>query len=496
MQSNYNLRHRHSSQPVQSHAKSLSSNDTLHPLKSLRVAQTLNMEDIKEDIENRKKQIEQSQLQGENGKEKEHPVISITDFSAVVNMEEKLNLLMVAINKINTNFHLKFEELNKKLYTGDDAIVNRLSTCENSVISLRKTCESIQEALDDEQSGALPRLRDAETAISDLQERIDTLESQKVVMQDELFTLKGVVQVHDRKHTATDKRVIDLTAHSMKNNIIIHGLDGDEGVQKEKCIDSAKRFFEEKMLMEIHDKEILVAHRMGQKRTVKPRPMIVRCSYPLRSRIFDYTKNLKDRKNNHDEFYRVTMQLPEPLFTQNQEKRQKMADVKKLNSTLEDHKKIKMEVKGGLLYLNGKAQKKHISPPTVADIVNVPEDIQAKMDNIKFEQSDTVSDKGSYFTGFATKASNSTEVRLAYKRIKQIVPEADHIVMVYSVKQYLGCHDNGEHAAGMKLQRILMDRNTKDTVVFVMRVFGGIHIGPKRFILIEKVARQALDILQ
>ena len=63
---------------------------------------------------------------------KEVPVINIKNFSAV-DMEEKLNLLMVAINKINTNFHLKFEEWNKRLYTGDDAVVTRIVNCETSL---------------------------------------------------------------------------------------------------------------------------------------------------------------------------------------------------------------------------------------------------------------------------------------------------------------------------------------------------------------------------
>lgn len=41
---------------------------------------------------------------------KQIPVINMEDFE-VVDMNDKLNLLTSAINKINTTFHLKFEEL-------------------------------------------------------------------------------------------------------------------------------------------------------------------------------------------------------------------------------------------------------------------------------------------------------------------------------------------------------------------------------------------------
>ena len=63
---------------------------------------------------------------------KDCPVIQMQDFSAV-NMEEKLNLLMVAINKINTNFYYKSEDLNKQLNVGKEAIIPRLMKCKEAI---------------------------------------------------------------------------------------------------------------------------------------------------------------------------------------------------------------------------------------------------------------------------------------------------------------------------------------------------------------------------
>ena len=339
-------------------------------------------------------------------------------------------------------------------------------------------------------------MRDAENTIEDLQERMEKLEEEKSIMQDELFTLKGVAQVQDCKIISIDNKVVDLTARSMKNNIIIQGLDGDPGTHREDCKEKVIAFFKDKMLMQVQEDEVIVAHRIGHKRTIKPRPTVVKCVQPLRDCIFEYTKNLKDKKNDHDKYYKVSAQLPEPLYTQNQERKAKIAEANKLNKTLDDSKKIKIEVKAGLLYLNEKAQKKHVTPPSVADVVNVPKDVQDKMDLIKFEQSRSVQERGSHFVGFATGAANTTEVRLAYRRLKQMIPEADHLVMAYVVKQYYGCHDAGEHAAGMKLQSILLDRNAVDTVIFVVHIFGGIHVGPKRFMIMEKVAKEALNQFQ
>ena len=50
---------------------------------------------------------------------------------------------------------------------------------------------------------------------------------------------------------------------------------------------------------------------------------------------------------------------------------------------------------------------------------------------------------------------------------------------------------NMEPAA--RMLQIMLDRGIKNTVLFVTREFGGSHLGPHRFLHIEKSARDALD---
>ena len=86
-----------------------------------------------------------------------------------------------------------------------------------------------------------------------------------------------------------------------------------------------------------------------------------------------------------------------------------------------------------------------------------------------------------------------SQVRNAYKHIKQISPDSDHIMMAYSARQYSGHHDDGKHGTSRRLTAILADRNSVNVTVFVTRTFGGLHIGPKRFMLIERAAKEALN---
>ena len=161
----------------------------------------------------------------------------------------------------------------------------------------------------------------------------------------------------------------------------------------------------------------------------------------------------------------------------------------------DETKKVRIQVKGGQLHLNGKAQKKYVHPPTWSEMFSIDKDKQDKIDKLELHQGATIKDKSSTFTGFALHVTSTTDVKLAYKKVKQLIPESDHIMAAYVVKQYNRYHDNGEHSAGRKIAAILADRNSTNTVVFVSCVFGGIPLGSKRFLHIEKAAKNALNIL-
>ena len=161
-------------------------------------------------------------------KQQEVPVINMKDFQNV-DMESKLDLLMAAINKINTNFHYKFEDLKKNLT--------------------------------DKEDGVFPRLREVEATCDDLVSRIDDLESKNAALSDEVEILKGLLQVQDQKVARHESKIIDLTARSMSNNILISGITND--VKDEDCVTKVKTLFKDIMKMPVDDDEIEVAHRLG-----------------------------------------------------------------------------------------------------------------------------------------------------------------------------------------------------------------------------------------
>ena len=222
--------------------------------------------------------------------EEEKPVINMSDFSAV-DMNEKLNLLMVVINKINTNFHHKFEELYAQIFDGKEALATRITACEQQI-------QNQLDVLNDEHEGILPRLRDVEQITSDLQSRIETLELQKVKTSDDIVALRGYAQVQEKKINTIEDKVVDLTARNMQNNILIQGITGDTGDHTEDCKVKVLTFLQNIMKIDtISVEDVFIAHRIGRKNGIKPRTMVVKCSNNLRKVVFAHTKNLKDTAN-------------------------------------------------------------------------------------------------------------------------------------------------------------------------------------------------------
>ena len=415
---------------------------------------------------------------------KEVPVINMSDFSQV-DTDEKLNLIMVAINKMNTNFHHKFEQLNNQLNAKDTGLIAKVTTCQQEI-------HDISEVLNDESDGVLPRMRDIEETLEVIQDRLDKIEDNSIEVQNDLVLLRGVVQVHERQITSSATKIVDLTARSMSQNIVISGLAGD--TKDEKCKDKVLAFMRDKMLMEVNDNEIVTAHRLGEKMVGKLRQIVVRCKFDLRIRIFKYTKNLKDKQNEFGSYYQVRKQLPEQLYTQERECNEKIGQIRKTNlQTTDEEKHTKYEVRKGSLYIHGKQQKKYIFPPKLSEVFAIDKQEQIKIDKIKLASSDIVTKKSSSFLAHAARIKNSSEIKLAYKKVKQLTPEADHIILSYVMGKHSGHHDSGEHGAGQKMSNILADRNTTNTAVFVSRVYSGIPLRHKRFAIIDRIVKQVLN---
>lgn len=145
---------------------------------------------------------------------------------------------------------------------------------------------------------------------------------------------------------------------------------------------------------------------------------------------------------------------------------------------------------GDQLIINGQAFTARDDDADVLPTADLAKDIRVVHSNQQVEQR-------SRFQGHAASITQISDVPSIVAKIRSNpdVASATHNIYAFrtgtgnSVRE--GLRDDGEHGAGMKLQAYLRDHHITNTVVAATRWYGGQHIGPKRFQLIEKTAVDA-----
>ena len=223
--------------------------------------------------------------------------------------------------------------------------------------------------------------------------------------------------------------------------------------------------------------------------------MVVKCAPSLRSNVFAFTKNLKGKKNSLKQQYFVDPQLPEKLQADRKELNYQMGVIKKENKEKAPEDQLKVKIKNRKLYVNNEAQRKKVVPPTVSTILNLTREDYDSIEALLLSKSKETQDQGSVFTGYGTKVSQINEVANFYQAVKIRHPECDHILMAYRINGVTGSCDDGEHGGGIRLQKLLVERDENNVVVFIAREYGRVLLGARRFTHILAKAREVLNTL-
>ena len=333
------------------------------------------------------------------------------------------------------------------------------------------------------------------TSNQSLQTELKDAQSTTCHLKDENIILKGIIHQQSTQLKALNSKVTYLTAKSMETNIIVSNIDGDIGT-KEKCKDNVVTFLRAKVEIDVDHSEVYIARRLGQwhKNLKHPRSMLFRCKFTLKERIFTNIKNLSDKTNNAGHKYYVNKQLPEVLIEENREIRREVQKLKLKEQDLPNKDKSSIEVKNKVVHIDRQPIVKQIQQIEIEEYFPDSQE-KEKQDKLKLTSSDIVTEQGSSFTAYTIKSGQIHEVRRAYRKIKRNHPGATHVIASFNIAgpPGQGYQDDGEHGAGYRLTQLLEDHYAQNTTVFVVRMYGGTHLGPKCFEAMKKVAKQALE---
>lgn len=114
--------------------------------------------------------------------------------------------------------------------------------------------------------------------------------------------------------------------------------------------------------------------------------------------------------------------------------------------------------------------------------------------------SEVITEKKSVFVARAAPVSSPTQAKSFLTHLlatDKKAARATHNITAWRIHgangaTYQDCDDDGEDAAGGRLLHLMQLMDVWDVMVVVTRWYGGIHLGPDRFRIINQVARDAL----
>lgn len=363
-------------------------------------------------------------------------------------------------------------------------------------------------AITDKTADNLKRIEKME----DNQKRITFMLNENKKLLQDLQTMKGIVQKISQKANVNASNLLDLTKRGMEQNIIIQGVDNTIEIEdakakepifkpKERCRHSALRFFKDVMRLDLQPEDIWKAHRTGAPKADKVRPLIIKLSYTAKELVMEHLGELKNKKNlKTDQVYFISEQIPEGITEIKKQTAMRLKDIKAENEKRPKEQRQHIQVINDKILLNGELDKPEITPPQPSDLF-VDHKTQEAINQLqgKIQETEPVTVKNSQFIAMTLKVQSIQEINRAYIAVTQRFPAADHIMLAYAFKdeqgklRHGGCDDR-EYGAAAKMKRVLFEEKAKNTAVFVLRDYGGVHLGFERFKTIEAVTRRALSL--
>lgn len=298
--------------------------------------------------------------------------------------------------------------------------------------------------------------------------------------------LTAVVMKQSKSLSLLKSEVLDLKQRSMKDNILVHNLLEKDNEVPETLIKGVLRE------MGVDDKYLNFdrVHRVGAPRVKRgaksptPRPIVAKlCRFKDREYILQKTKKPHSQRVKGAVF--VTPQIPEEL----RESRAKIGVLADAYRKKDANTNIK--VKNSKLYVNNNHIYDHISPPTTQEVLSIDEETQKQLMKIKLADTKVVTEQGSMFSAKAVKVKSLNDVRQAYLKVASdpSLARQSHIIMAYKRGENFGYQDDGDFGLGRFTLGLLDEMKMSDIAVFIIRDFGGIHIGHKRFEIIADLVK-------
>ena len=306
-------------------------------------------------------------------------------------------------------------------------------------------------------------------------------------------TIGGLsVNLNHLKIRVLEARSTSAYQREIKPNIIIYGCLEKTEETRESLLGEIANFFKQVLEME-QEIEINDAYRLGQGRS---RPILARLKFPNdKAKLFANASKLKGKTNTKKKGYF----LQEDLTEQQSELRNFYRELRKENQDYDDDSKLTIKIQRGSLMVNNQQVKPVVVPPKDVDILQLEHDELEEIRAVKLVEGGTHCEKGSDYKCYAFKAKSVNEVRRAYTKVRIKHADATHISAAYRLENPIGPYrqeaiDHGDYGVGRSLLNVLKTKEIEHLGVFLVRYYGNVQLGKRRFEIAEQMAEAAVRV--
>lgn len=332
------------------------------------------------------------------------------------------------------------------------------------------------------------------------QDRLSKMLSENKRLSTDLLTAQGLIQKYSQKIKALEAKVLDLTRRGMEQNVIIHGIEERGKPKEEDCYRTVLNFISTWFPFEIDEGEIWKAYRLGVLKTNRARPMFVKFSYFAKEKIMQNVSALKGKTNVHNQVLFISEQIPEGITESRKSLTKRAGVLQSIENKKPDKERREVKILGEHVIVGGEVDKQEIMTPQPFELFpGSQEQAEINAINQKIKEAQPGFARNSTFVGLALKVKSAEETNKAYKAVMQRFPFMDHVMLAYRFREdqniKIGHCDDGEHGGGAVISKLLHEQRCKNIAVFVVRRYGGIHMGFDRFKEITVAAQKAVDLL-
>lgn len=355
----------------------------------------------------------------------------------------------------------------------------------------------LQSSIDD----MTTRFTNQEARQDDVIKRVDGLEQKTTTQENDIqelntelnetkFQLKlitNIVAKQDQQIGFLSNKITEMQQREMTSNVVITGIPENK---RERPI----QVFNEFVSKQLELQELIPVHRAFRVGSGSNRPLIAELrDADHKRKLFANATRLKGKKNPNGGYFFLSEHLPDKLNEDRRRVNQLFSENKKKPAGFQ----LDMELNRGALSINQEPYRKAVQVPSIKNMIRPSDDMYAKamdMDIIKGKEATKNSSK---FASFAVAVKDFDEINAAFLKIKMKYADATHISCAYRLpgantplnQDYV---DDGEFGCGRTMLKVMKDQGLMNVAVFMVRYYGGFHLGVQRFTIFRDLSEAAL----